>query len=111
MVKCYNMVSNRGNAAANQFCIHDAEHSAVYFQSYRSLIAKYSVTWEDGEVLILGKRFDYSVTTVKWLHKWIDENCTSSLAALIEHAPGGSYAAKLWHWIDRGLIQYDANML
>jgi hypothetical protein len=95
------MVNSNGNPVANQFCIHDTEHSAVYFQSYRSLIAEY-----DGERLTLGRDFDYSVTTVKYLHMWILENCPYTLAAAIDNAAGGSYAAKLRTCIANDIIIY-----
>lgn len=54
------MINNRGNGAMNQFVIHDG--NALIFQSYDSLIA---VVDYDAREIILGKDWDYSVTTGK----------------------------------------------
>lgn len=108
MLKVYNMLSDRGNPVANQFVIHDGHNSKVYFQSYSSLIAEYD--YLDGR-LTLGRRFDYSVTTVKYLHKWIDRYVGTNTLLCIEAAPGKSYAAKLKWCIDNDMISYEELMV
>ena len=54
------MINDRGNGAMNQFVIHDG--NLLMFQSYNSLIA---VVNYDTKEIILGKNWDYSVTTGK----------------------------------------------
>lgn len=67
----YNLLSPRsGEPVRNQFVIID--DGKTYFQSYESLIAvKY---WEDGKTILkLGRDWDYSKTTMKYLHVWLNE--------------------------------------
>ena len=55
------LINWNGNAAANQFVI--TTNNATYFQSYKSVVAKW-----DGTNLILSNYWDYSRTTSKHLY-------------------------------------------
>ena len=52
----------------NQYIISDK--SKIYFQSYSSLIAEYDLINHE---LILYSAFDYSTTTSKYLHKFLND--------------------------------------
>jgi hypothetical protein len=58
------LINNNGNPAANQFII-DTE-SAVYFQSYESVICKIK-----GTSIVLSLDWDYSNTTRKHLYMFL----------------------------------------
>ena len=107
MVKVFNMVSDRGNPVASQFVIHD-ESGKVYFQSYNSLIAEYD--WNTNR-LTLGRHFDFSVTTVKYLHKWVNKYVPREIRYAIDAAPRDSYGTKLWYCITAGIIEYRGDMV
>ena len=68
-MKVENMKSARGNVVPNQFIVTIGND--VYFQSYESTIAK--VDANGG--LTLGKHFDYSKTTMRYLHQFLKEQC------------------------------------
>ena len=57
-----NLINNNGNAVSNQFIIRTPK--AVYFQSYRSVVAKI----DKNSNLILSENWDYSNTTRKHLY-------------------------------------------
>ena len=59
------LINNNGNPAANQFII-DTE-SAVYFQSYESVICKIK-----GTSIVLSLDWDYSNTTRKYLYQFLN---------------------------------------
>ena len=104
-MKVKNMTSPRtGREVPNQFVIYN--DGKTYFQSYNSLIAEW-----DGERLTLGRDYDYSVTTIKYLHMWIDKYCPYSLSREIANAPGGSYSKKLKWLIDNDGITYNCLMV
>ena len=67
-MKVENMKSERtGKAVANQFVITDNEHSAIWFQSYKSVIALVN-----NGVLYLDKdKWDYSRTTAKYRNAFV----------------------------------------
>jgi hypothetical protein len=98
-MKVENMETNEGRAIPNQFIIkRDGE---TCFQSYHSLIA----IW-DGDKLTLGKDWDYSVTTSKYLYRFIDEYCYK-----ISHLlPDKGKRAAVNKLIESGDIIYDPNM-
>ena len=74
-VKVQNMISNRGNAIANQFEIY--VDGAKYFQSYNTIIAKI----EKGHKITLDTNaLDYSRTTSKYLYLFLDMNRKEILA-------------------------------
>lgn len=96
-------VSNRtGEAVKNQYVIKFNNYIA--FQSYDSLIAVYD---RDSNNLILGCDFDYSVTTLKYLHQFLYEYCYSIYKDLIK---GKSLKDSLIKSIEKGLIGYDDRM-
>ena len=57
-----NLINNNGNAVSNQFIIRTPK--AVYFQSYRSVVAKI----DKNNNVILSENWDYSNTTRKHLY-------------------------------------------
>ena len=57
-----NLINDNGNAVSNQFIIKTPK--AIYFQSYRSVVAKID---KNGR-LILSENWDYSNTTRKHLY-------------------------------------------
>lgn len=68
-MKVKNLISNRsGKAVRNQFVVIDTENDTIFFQSYDSMVAKVA---PDG--LTLGKDWDYSNTTLKWLYVFLRE--------------------------------------
>lgn len=67
-MKVKNFKSRNGNAIPNQFIISDSEK--IVFQSYNSVIA---IKYNDGKI-ILGKNWDYSVTTGKYRNMFLQED-------------------------------------
>ena len=53
----------------NQFILQDLDNNVIYFQSYESLICKI----ENDYKITLYNNFDYSKTTSKYLHQFLDE--------------------------------------
>lgn len=68
MIKCEQMISNKGNSIANQFLIY--ANNGVYFQSYRSIIA---LKQNDGTIVLSEKYWDYSQTTSKYRNIFLGE--------------------------------------
>lgn len=67
-----NMVSPRsGRPVANQFIINS--NNAVIFQSYDSVIAIVDYDAQGAAELTLGKNWDYSTTTAKYLYEFLNE--------------------------------------
>lgn len=52
----------------NQFILQDLDNNVIYFQSYESLICKI----ENDYKITLYNNFDYSRTTSKYLHQFLD---------------------------------------
>ena len=79
--------------------------NTVLFQSYASLIAVY-----DKELckLTLGKDWDYSVTTKKYLYQFLQEYCYPVYRNLPDGKSGADSIRKA---INSGLIVYDENMV
>lgn len=71
-MKVQNLLTSKGNAAANQFEI--TLDDGVVFQSYDSLIA---CKLNTGDIL-LSHKWDYSVTTLKYLKVFLNDNRTAS---------------------------------
>lgn len=66
-MKVENMKSTRtGRAVANQFIIRDSR-KAIYFQSYKSIVARIDNTG----LTLDAKTWDYSRTTSKYLHRFL----------------------------------------
>ena len=53
----------------NQFILQDLDNNVIYFQSYESLICKI----ENDYKITLYNNFDYSKTTSKYLHQFLNE--------------------------------------
>lgn len=60
MMKVEQMINDRGNGAMNQFVLRDG--NKIVFQSYDSTIAEVD---HEAKTIVLGKHWDYSVTTNK----------------------------------------------
>ena len=69
MVKVRNMMSDNGNAIANQFEIETDD--ATYLQSYNSIIAK---RMDSGVIYLDEYYWDYSVTTGRYRNMFLGEN-------------------------------------
>jgi len=68
-MKVTNMTSDRSNREiANQFEIR-ADDGSVYFQSYRTIIAKKS----EGKIYLDKNKWDYSRTTGKYRNQFLGE--------------------------------------
>lgn len=63
------LINDRGNAAANQFVIH--EGGKVVFQSYRTRIACY----KNGQVYAVYGATEWSNTTSKHLYIFLRKHC------------------------------------
>ena len=98
-MKVENMENNEGRAIPNQFVIR--RDGDTCFQSYQSLIA----IW-DGDKLTLGQDWDYSVTTSKYLYRFIKEHCCTISRLL----PDKGKRAAVNKLIGSGDIIYDSNM-
>lgn len=72
-----------GRAVANQFRIYT--NDGVYFQSYRTLIAFRS---NDGTIILDADSWDYSRTTLKYLHQFLH---TASKKEVEKAIKGGVY--------------------
>ena len=93
-------------AVANQYIIRADD--MIIFQSYDSTIA---VLDKDTGRLTLGIDFDYSRTTAKYLHRFIDLYCPGSLTQCIDSAPGNSFITKLKWCIKHRIIKYNEGMV
>lgn len=103
-MKVSNLISKRsGESVRNQFTI--VNNGKIYFQSYDSLIAEYDYNTEK---LTVGRYFDYSVTTSKYLHQFIKENIWNIERLLQNYS--GSYSEKIKKAIKDGHINYNENM-
>jgi len=92
-----------GATVPNQYTIRDGRK--VSYQSYSSLIATL-----DGDVLTLGRDWDRSATTRKWLYRWMQDN-TPRIWWELEHQAGDVMSQKIQQLIDWGIIQYNADMV
>ena len=82
--------------ANNQTVIETEDCNA--FQSYDSLVAKYDRKTHE---LTLGKDWDYSKTTVRWLHVFFER--------YVQKYDGCS-TATIRKFIEAGMIKYDPDM-
>lgn len=104
-MKVRNLINANGNTVANQFVIEDGNE--IYFQSYNSLVAK-----RDGRVFTLGRDFDYSRTTSKHLHTFMEEYAPGILYRIKQEIPSyKSFSDMLRKAIKKGIIQYDGEMV
>lgn len=96
--KVSNIISpNSGRGVANQFSIDT--NDACFFQSYDSLCARW-----DGEVLTLGRHWDYSNTTRRWLYEWLRDHGVAYRLGFDLNSKGITKA------IEQGIIRYDEDM-
>lgn len=72
-MKVQNMTSSRGNKVPNQFIITDNEGN-VYFQSYKTIIAKKEWNGSGFRVLLDENLWDYSTTTGKYRNRFLGCN-------------------------------------
>ena len=70
MIKVKSMISTKGNAVPNQFILWNDED--IYFQSYKSIIARVQGYEGVFPVIVLDSNFwDYSKTTSTYLFKFL----------------------------------------
>lgn len=74
--KISNMTTPNGNPAANQFIIET--HNGIYFQSYRSIIARKC----KGKITLDSEYWDYSRTTIKYRNIFLGETTKETLAKI-----------------------------
>lgn len=92
-----------GRPVANHYVM--ASGNTFLFQSYESLIAVYD---KESCTLTLGKDWDYSVTTMKYLNQFLREYCYLVYRKLPDGKSGADSIRKA---INRGLIVYDESMV
>lgn len=104
-MKVCNLINANGRTVANQLVIED--DNKIYFQSYDSLVAK-----RDGRVFTLGCDFDYSRTTSKHLHTFMEEYAPGILYRIKQEIPSyKSFSDMLRKAIKKGIVQYDEEMV
>ena len=84
-VKVSKMETRTGNAAANQFIIETED--GTYFKSYATIIA----LKKNGQVYLDKDSWDYSRTTLKYLHQFLG---TSSKKEILFRINAGRYLLK-----------------
>lgn len=104
-MKVWNLINANGRTVANQLVIEDG--NKIYFQSYDSLVAKI-----EGKVFTLGREFDYSRTTSKHLHTFMEEYALGILYRIQQEIPSyKSFSDMLRKAIKKGIVQYDEDMV
>lgn len=94
-----NLINDNGRAVANQFVI--IENGVVKFQSYNSLVCELrGAGMGFDEVVVLGKNWDYSRTTMKHLCKFLRDNNLGILAS----------SKDIREAIDRGHARYNESI-
>tara|TARA_Y100000310_G_C20083177_1_gene534817 strand:+ start:174 stop:443 length:270 start_codon:yes stop_codon:yes gene_type:complete len=78
-MKVENMTSSKGNKVANQFVI--TTPSAVYFQSYETIIAKKDY-FSGIRVYLDRDKWDYSSTTSKYRNQFLGETTKETQAKI-----------------------------
>lgn len=91
-----------GEAVRNQYCI-TVDGKGTFFQSYSSVVA-----FTDGDTLTLGKHWNYSITTMKYLNAFIREYVTYGALRGIFGADVNAKAIRAA--IDAGRIIYNPDM-
>ena len=91
-----------GENVKNQYII--TAPGCYAFQSYNSLIAVYDI---ENNILTLGRYFDYSTTTSKYLNQFLEYCCY----CIYRELPNGtSVRNRLQKAIDNGIIKYNPDM-
>lgn len=96
-----------GEAVRNQFVIID--DNATYFQSYESVVAKLEINELHIDKLILGRDWDYSNTTLRWLYVFLNDY-VPRYYYYIERNYGKLCKANIEKAIKDGIIIYDEEM-
>lgn len=78
-MKISNLVNERGNRVSNQFIIEN--ENSIAFQSYNSMVCEVRTASMGFEkVVVFGKDWDYSRTTMKHLNNFLKQNNLEFLA-------------------------------
>lgn len=98
-MKISNLVNERGNRVANQFVIEN--ENSIAFQSYNSMVCEVrpaSIGFE--KVVVFGKDWDYSRTTIKHLGNFLKQNNLEYLAG----------AKNIREALERGYARYNESI-
>ena len=102
-----NLVSPRtGKTVSNQFVIDSSRYS--FFQSYDSLIGVYD---KKERRITLGCKWDYSKTTLKYLHEWLESYAFNVWAYIRDQYAGRTLSETIRKAINAGAIDYDDDMM
>ena len=105
-VRIRNMESPRtGNPVSNQFVVESSRY--IFFQSYRSLVAVYD---KKERSITLGRAWDYSKTTLKYLHEWLESDAFGTWAYIRDEYRGRTFSETIRKAIAAGVIDYDDDM-
>ena len=94
-----------GNPVSNQFSIKSDRYN--FFQSYGSLIAVYDKT---ARSITLGPAWDYSKTTLKYLHAWLESYAFNAWAYIRDQYAARTFSGTIRKAIAAGAIDYEENM-
>lgn len=95
-----------GKPVSNQFVVESGRYS--FFQSYKSLIGVYD---KKARRITLGTKWDYSQTTLKYLHKWLESDAFNAWAYIRDQYAGRTLSDTIRKAIDAGAIDYDDGMM
>ena len=105
-VRVINMKSpSTGKPVSNQFVVESDRYS--FYQSYKSLIGVYD---KKKRRITLGTKWDYSHTTLKYLHKWLESDAFNAWAYIRDEYAGRTLSETIRKAIDAGAIFYDYGM-
>ena len=105
-VRVSNMQSPRtGKPVSNQFVVESSRYS--FFQSYSSLVGVYN---KKARRITLGRKWDYSTTTLKHLHKWLEGDAFNAWAYIRDEYAGRTLSETIRKAISAGAIDYDDDM-
>lgn len=104
-----NLINEKGNVTKNQFIIKNNDTNTIIFQSYNSIVCEIrpaSMGFE--KVVVFGKDWDYSRTTMKHLSNFLKRNNLEFLAGAknIREALDRGYARHneaIAVWLDKTL--------
>lgn len=95
-----------GKPVSNQFVIDSNRYS--FFQSYDRLIAVYD---KKARCVTLGCYWDYSKTTLKYLHAWLKSDAFNVWAYIRDEYAGRTLSETIRNAIASGAIDYDDDMM
>lgn len=107
IMKVSNLINERGNRVTNQFVIE--KENSIAFQSYDSMVCEIRPASMDFEkVVVFGKNWDYSRTTMRHLNNFLKQNNLDFLAGAknIREALERGYARRnesIAVWLDETL--------